>query len=209
MRYEGRLNLTALSNLALRRIAALLRFGTNPKGYILAARGELATLAGQRGCITMNQGDLAIRPARAEDAPAITECVAAAYRHYITRLGKPPGPMLDDYKEVIQQHRVLVLIDGAKILGVLVLIPQTQSLLVDNVAVHPGYQNRGLGRKLMALAEEEARRLGFTTVTLYTNERMTENIELYKKLGYRKTERKTEQGYQRVYMRKALPDETS
>jgi ribosomal protein S18 acetylase RimI-like enzyme len=61
----------------------------------------------------------------------------------------------------------------------------------------------------MRLAEGEARRLGFTTVTLYTNEHMSENIELYKKLGYMETERKMEQGYQRVYMRKALPDETS
>ena len=78
----------------------------------------------------MNQDDLEIRPARAEDAPAITECVTAAYRHYIARIGKPPGPMLDDYKAVIQQHRVLVLTTGAKISGVLVLITQTQSLLV-------------------------------------------------------------------------------
>ena len=155
----------------------------------------------------MNQGDSRIRPARAEDATAITECVTAAYRHYIARIGKPPGPMLDDYKEVIQQHRVLVLTDGAQIIGVLVLIPQTQSLLVDNIAVHPDYQSKGWGRKLMALAEEEARRLGFTTATLYTNERMMENIELYKKLGYTETARKTEQGYQRIYMQKALPDE--
>lgn len=157
----------------------------------------------------MNLGDLAIRPARAEDATAVTECVVAAYRHYIPRLGKPPGPMLDDYREVIQQHRVLVLTDEANIIGVLVLIRQHQSLLVDNVAVHPDYQGRGLGRKLMMLAEEEARRLGFITVTLYTNERMTENLGLYKKLGYTETERKTEQGYHRVYMRKSLSEETS
>ena len=61
----------------------------------------------------------------------------------------------------------------------------------------------------MALAEEEAQRLGLTTITLYTNERMTENIELYKRLGYTETERKTEQGYQRVYMRKPVLDKTS
>lgn len=85
----------------------------------------------------MDQGDPEIRPARPEDAPAITACVDAAYRHYIPRLGKPPGPMLDDYKELIQQHRVLVLTDGAKIIGVLVLITQKASLLVANVAVHP------------------------------------------------------------------------
>ncbi len=157
----------------------------------------------------MNQGDLELRSARAEDATAITECVAAAYRHYIDRIGKTPGPMLDDYREVIQQHRVIVVTDGANIVGVLVLIRQTQGLLLDNVAVHPAYQGRGLGRKLTALAEEEAQRLGLTAVMLYTNERMTENIELYKRLGYMETERKTEQGYQRVYMRKELPDETS
>ena len=157
----------------------------------------------------MNQGDLEIRPARIEDAPAITECVKAAYGHYIARLGKLPGPMLDDYREVIQQHQVLVLTEGANIIGLLVLSRQLQSLLVDNVAVHPDYQRKGLGRKLMALAEKEAQRLGLTTVTLYTNELMTENIELYKRLGYTETERRTEQGYQRVYIRKSVLEKTS
>lgn len=147
-----------------------------------------------------------IRPAEVEDAAAITECVAAAYRHYIARIGKPPGPMLDDYTAVIQQHRVFILVDGMRVVGALVTIKQGESLLLDNVAVHPEYQGRGLGRELVALAEEEARRLGYTAVTLYTNERMTENIELYKKLGFTETERKTERGYQRVYMRKSVPD---
>lgn len=45
---------------------------------------------------------------------------------------------------------------------------------------------------------------GFDTVTLYTNERMTENIELYKKLGFEETERRLEKGYHRVYMRKTV-----
>jgi ribosomal protein S18 acetylase RimI-like enzyme len=145
-----------------------------------------------------------IRPARVEDAAEITECVAAAYKIYLGRLGKTPGPMLDDYIKVIQQHRVLVLREAERIIGILVLIVQNQSLLVDNVAVHPDHQGRGLGRRLMALAEEEARRLGFTTITLYTNVRMTENIGLYKKLGYAETGHKIEQGYDRVYMQKSL-----
>lgn len=45
---------------------------------------------------------------------------------------------------------------------------------------------------------------GFGAVTLYTNERMTENIELYKKLGFEETERRLEKGYHRVYMRKTV-----
>ena len=155
----------------------------------------------------MKQDDLEFRPARIEDATAITECVASAYSHYIDRIGKPPGPMLDDYSEMIMQHYVQVLVDGTNIVGVLVLIRQTQSLLLDNVAVHPDYQGIGLGRQMMTFAEQEALRMGYKAVILYTNEHMTENLELYKTLGYLETERKTVQGYQRIYMRKKLMNE--
>jgi len=60
----------------------------------------------------------------------------------------------------------------------------------------------------MTLAEGEARRLGFTAITLYTNARMSENIRLYERLGYTETGRKTEQGYDRVYMQKSLFEES-
>lgn len=53
----------------------------------------------------MSKG-LVIRKANLFDASAIQKCVDAAYGHYITRIGKPPGPMLDDYTEVIQHHEV-------------------------------------------------------------------------------------------------------
>ncbi len=39
---------------------------------------------------------------------------------------------------------------------------------------------------------------------LYTHEGMTENIGLYEYLGYIETDRRTEKGYRRVYMRKNL-----
>ena len=49
----------------------------------------------------------------------------------------------------------------------------------------PSFQGRGLGRRLMAHAEALARRVGFGTIRLYTNQRFAENIALYRKLGYR------------------------
>ena len=93
---------------------------------------------------------------------------------------------------------------GATIVGVLVLVKQQHSILLDNVAVHPDHQGQGFGRRLIILAEETARNAGFDTVMLYTNEQMTENIELYKKLGFEEIERKEEKGYRRVYMRKMI-----
>jgi len=112
--------------------------------------------------------------------------------------------MLEDYAKVIQRHDVFVLNVSEKIIGVLVLIKQERSILLTNVAVHPDHQGQGFGRKLIAIAEEKARNVGFDAVTLYTNEQMTENIELYKKLGFEETERRLEKGYHRVYMRKTV-----
>jgi ribosomal protein S18 acetylase RimI-like enzyme len=101
-------------------------------------------------------------------------------------------------------HDVFVLTVDEKVVGVLVLITQKQRFLLDNVAVHPDYQGRGFGGKLITFAEKRARDAGFDLITLYTNEQMTENLELYKKLGFVESERKIEQGYRRVYMQKKI-----
>ena len=145
-----------------------------------------------------------IRPARAGDASAVAACVAAAYALYVERMGKKPGPMLDDYAEVIARHRVFILDEPEGLSGILVLIATAEGLLLDNVAVHPDRQGRGLGRRLVAFAEDEARRLGHGALDLYTHESMTENIALYDALGYVETERRVVSGYARVYMRKQL-----
>lgn len=112
--------------------------------------------------------------------------------------------MLDDYGQVIRQHQVFVAEQQSKVIGVIVLILKGRGILLDNVAVHPAQQGQGLGGRLIALAETESRRQGFTQLDLYTHECMTENIAMYKKLGYFETERRIEHGYQRVYMRKIL-----
>jgi ribosomal protein S18 acetylase RimI-like enzyme len=51
--------------------------------------------------------------------------------------------------------------------------------------VAPAFQGRGLGRRLMAQAEQLARELGRAEIRLYTNARFTENVALYQRLGYR------------------------
>lgn len=144
-----------------------------------------------------------IRRANLADATAIENCVEAAYEHYIERIGKPPGPMLDNYADLIRQQTVFVA-DTGTIVGVLVLIRTRTGILLDNVAVHPDQQRKGLGRRLLNLAESEARDLGFAKLDLYTHQSMHENIEIYKALGYTETERIWERGYHRVYMQKNL-----
>jgi hypothetical protein len=53
-----------------------------------------------------------IRAATADDVSAIADVVDEAYRHYIARMGKPPGPMLDDYAARVLEGVVWVLEEG-------------------------------------------------------------------------------------------------
>jgi ribosomal protein S18 acetylase RimI-like enzyme len=146
-----------------------------------------------------------IRPAQPGDRAAVEAIVDAAYSIYVERIGKPPGPMRDDYVRLIEAGAVNVLVgvDG-RVAALIVLLAKPDHLLLDNIAVHPDRQGQGLGRRLIAFAESEARRLGYAELRLYTHVTMTENIALYARLGFAETGRGREAGFQRVFMRKSI-----
>ena len=145
-----------------------------------------------------------IRQAAPDDAPAIARLVDEAYSPYIPRIGRKPAPMLDDYRQVIAEADAFVCTRDGEVAGVLVLRPQGPALLLENIAVAPAFKGQGIGKALLAFCEERARAQGFQAIELYTNQLMTENIALYTKLGYRETHRATENGFARVFMRKAI-----
>lgn len=145
-----------------------------------------------------------IRPATPDDLREIEAVVHAAYSPYIARIGKEPGPMQDDYASLIEQGHVHVLDDGG-VAGILVLIPERGAMLLDNVAVRPEARGKGYGRRLLAFAEDEARRHGLGRVRLYTHVLMVENLGLYSSLGYIETHRGEQNGFSRVFMEKPLP----
>ncbi|HTW50501.1 MAG TPA: GNAT family N-acetyltransferase [Stellaceae bacterium] len=146
-----------------------------------------------------------IRRAGPLDRATVEAIVHDAYAHYRARIGKPPGPMLDDYAALIDADTVSVLDEpGGVIAGIIVLLPKPDHLLLDNIAVRNDRQGQGLGRRLMAFAEAEARRLGYDELRLYTHVMMTENIALYTRLGFAETRRGHDGGYERVFMTKRL-----
>tara|TARA_R110002020_G_scaffold175011_20_gene366891 strand:+ start:2708 stop:3136 length:429 start_codon:yes stop_codon:yes gene_type:complete len=140
----------------------------------------------------------------AGDANTVRALARAAYAQYVPDIGREPGPMAEDYAARVAEGAVQVLVEGDKILGFIVLFEDSDALLLDNVAVAPDAQGRGFGRLLVEAAEAEARALGHDRIRLYTHVRMTANIALYTRLGFRETRRVTEKGFHRVYMEKRL-----
>jgi len=146
-----------------------------------------------------------IRPAVASEADAVRAVVLAAYQHYVPVIGRPPAPMLDDYVARIAAGQTWVLAEeDGSLAGVLVLEDGPDCFLLDNIAVRPDRQGLRYGRLLLDFAESEAMRRGWKAVTLYTNALMVRNIVIYAARGYVETERRSEKGFERVYMEKRL-----
>lgn len=145
---------------------------------------------------------LSLRRATAADLPAITALIEAAYARYLSEMEKPPPPMLRDYGPSVEAGTTWV--TGFPITAVLTVYPRDGRMFIDNIAIHPDAQGRGIGRALMEFAEREAARLGFTRMALVTHEAMTENQAIYARLGYTEVDRRAEDGYRRIYMEKPL-----
>jgi ribosomal protein S18 acetylase RimI-like enzyme len=148
--------------------------------------------------------EVVVEKATPADAAEIKPIVDAAFSKYTERLGMLPAAMTADYAALARTQNLYVLRVKDAVLGAILLMQEGDSIKVSNLVVHPGAHGRGYGRMLMEYAEEMARARGLPALTLFTNERMHENITLYTKTGFMETGRKTEGGFNRVYFRKQL-----
>jgi pimeloyl-ACP methyl ester carboxylesterase len=80
-----------------------------------------------------------------------------------------------------------MVLDG-RLAGLVETEAHADHLYVVNVAVRPDLRGLGLGPRLMAHAEGVARVAGLGEMRLMTNQRMSANIALYRRLGYAVTD---------------------
>jgi ribosomal protein S18 acetylase RimI-like enzyme len=129
--------------------------------------------------------DITLRPATLEDAGAIRDLVRAAYAKWVPMIGREPMPMKADYERAVREHRIDILDRGGEMVGLIETMLHGDHLWIENVAVAPASQGRGLGRRLLAHAESEAAAAGRAELRLLTNAAFEANVALYAALGYR------------------------
>jgi ribosomal protein S18 acetylase RimI-like enzyme len=146
----------------------------------------------------------ALRQGVTSDAAAIRALTCEAYAKWIAVIGREPKPMTADYVQALRTHRFdLLHIDGA-LAALIETAAMADHLLIENLAVAPSFQARGLGRKLMAQAETVANSAGLSEIRLYTNKLFAENLRFYGGLGYRVDREEAFLGGQIVHMSKSL-----
>ncbi|USG61405.1 GNAT family N-acetyltransferase [Sneathiella marina] len=148
---------------------------------------------------------MTIRRACKADEESIRACAEDAYEKYISAIGKKPAPMIADFGLQISEGIVHVAENlRGEVDGFIVFFPRKDHMFLENVAVKGSAVGRGVGKRLMAFCEAEARRLDLGSIRLYTNEKMTENLAIYPHLGFSETDRREEEGFRRVFFEKVL-----
>jgi ribosomal protein S18 acetylase RimI-like enzyme len=146
-----------------------------------------------------------IRQAVASDEAAVRACAEQAYAPYIHVIGRKPAPMLADYKaQIAAGHVYLSTGEQDELHGFIVFFAVDQQMFLENVAVSEAGRGRGIGKSLIQFCEAQAAGLGLGSVHLYTNVKMTDNLSIYPRLGYLEVERRSEDGFERVYFEKRL-----
>lgn len=152
---------------------------------------------------------LQIRRAEPHEAGAVRALVRAAYAKWVPVIGREPKPMQADYERAVRAHEIDLLHEGQRLLGLIETMRHEDHLWIENVAVDPAAQGRGLGRRLLAHAEAKARAAGLGQLRLLTNEAFAANVVLYQRVGYRIDRREPFQGGTTVHMSKRLQRDTA
>ncbi len=143
---------------------------------------------------------LTIRQAEPEDVPILRSIAADAYLPYLPRIGRAPAPVDADYAGAVARGEAFVAMEpGAGVLGLIILVSGPDHLLLENVAVRPSAEGRGIGARLLEFADARARDLRLPEIRLYTNEAMTENLAYYPRRGYTESHRADQDGFRRVF----------
>lgn len=151
---------------------------------LLAAWGSAASEA----------DEVRILPATADDAGELLTLQRACYvqeAQVYGELGIPP--LLDGVADVqarLAGSTAWKAVAGTRIVGAVYVVVSEdgESAEISRLMVTPDWQGRGVGRRLLKLAEDAAP-ASVTTYKLFTGARSEGNLRLYGKAGYRETGR--------------------
>ena len=78
-----------------------------------------------------------IRRARLTDIEAIEEVTQTAYAKWPPLIGRKPKPMAADHGKAVSEHMVNVFKTDNRVVAIVEVIPNSQFLLIENLAVSP------------------------------------------------------------------------
>jgi ribosomal protein S18 acetylase RimI-like enzyme len=129
--------------------------------------------------------ELQIRRAGPSDADAVRSLTREAYAQWVPLIGREPMPMRADYAKAVREREIDLAYEDGELVALIEMIVHPDQLYIENIAVSPRHQRKGLGRLLLAHAERKARAAGLPRLGLLTNQAFESNVRLYQSVGFR------------------------
>lgn len=131
------------------------------------------------------------------DADELSALINSAYRGETSRKGwTTEADLLDGgrtdaaaLREIILEtgHTLLKYVESSKIIGCVELRQEGNRICLGMLTVSPDLQGKGIGKKLLAAAEAEAKNLRCSAIYMTVISVRKELIDWYARHGYRKT----------------------
>ncbi|KAF2508577.1 GNAT family N-acetyltransferase [Flavobacterium zhairuonense] len=128
------------------------------------------------------------------DIPALTTLINSAYRGETSKKGWTTEAHLLEGKRTDEQemtaifedskNTILKFTENEKIIGSVLLVEKGNQLYLGMLTVSPELQNSGIGKKLLAEAENHAKSLGLSSIIMTVISVREELIAWYKRHGY-------------------------
>ena len=139
-----------------------------------------------------------IRAAGTGDAAAIADLIRLAFSRQ-PRPTNPPSSALRETAATIVGHLDrgggAVLESGGEMLGVVLWNEEDGAFYISRLSVHPERRRRGMARALMDEAELEARRQGFSRMTLGVRLELEENRRFFRSCGFEDASLRSHEGF--------------
>ena len=149
--------------------------------------------------------DFKIRKAITNEKSQIEDIAFRAYQKYIDVIGAKPAPMIANFSNNLKNDCIFVIEDVQKhqIVGYAVIVIKDNEYWLENIAVEPTKSKQGIGTQLISYVEDYISKSA-SEYQLYTNIKMHENVEWYKRIGFTELKRTEVEGFERVYFIKKL-----
>jgi GNAT superfamily N-acetyltransferase len=148
---------------------------------------------------------LQLRRATAADATNVHALTRTAYAKWVPIIGREPIPMTADYDRAVVDHIIDLWEENGELLALIEIVRGSGHLSIENIAVRPDQQGKGLGSKLLDHAEKLALSLGLDELRLYTNAAFASNLSFYSRRGYQEYQRGSRlPGSVTIFMRKRI-----
>jgi ribosomal protein S18 acetylase RimI-like enzyme len=135
-----------------------------------------------------------ITKALLQDIPALTILINSAYRGESSKKGWTTEAHLLEGKRTDEEemteifsdpkNTILKFTENDKIVGSVLLVKKENQLYLGMLTVSPDLQNGGIGKKLLAEAENHAKTLGLSSIIMTVISVREELIAWYKRHGY-------------------------